>query len=140
VYLLGRKRGTQVFRAHSPAHPDDETWPGLLMLRTEGRLFFANAPQLAEKMRALIEPAKPSVVVLDLSGVFDIEYSALKRLVEAEQTLREQGVEVWLAALNPEPLEVVRRSTLGEALGTERLFFTVQEAVERYAQRRASGE
>lgn len=140
VYLLGRKRGTQVFRALSPAHSDDDTWPGLLIVRTEGRLFFANAPQFAEKIRALIELAKPSVVVLDLSGIFDIEYSAVKRMVEAEQTLREQGIELWLAALNPEPLEVVRRSTLGKVLGQERLFFTVQEAVERYRQRGSSGD
>ncbi len=61
-------------------------------------------------------------------------------MVEAEQTLREQGVEVWLAALNAESLEVVRRSKLGELLGKERLFFNVQEAVERYVQRHTSGE
>ncbi len=37
VYALGRKRGTHVFRPLSDEHPDDETWPGLLILRVEGR-------------------------------------------------------------------------------------------------------
>ena len=43
VHVIGRKRGTDVFRPLSDEHPDDETWPGLLILRPEGRLFFANA-------------------------------------------------------------------------------------------------
>ena len=55
VYVLGRKRGTTVFRARSAEHPDDETWPGLLILRTEGRLFFANAERVADRARVLVE-------------------------------------------------------------------------------------
>src|SRR5215831_1792865 len=38
VYAVGRKRDTNVFRPLSPGHPHDETWPGLLILRTEGRV------------------------------------------------------------------------------------------------------
>ena len=44
VYVIGRKRGADVLRPLSPEHPDDETFEGLLILRPEGRLFFANAP------------------------------------------------------------------------------------------------
>jgi sulfate permease, SulP family len=40
VYALGRKRGTHVFRQLSSEHADDETWPGLLIVRVEGRVFF----------------------------------------------------------------------------------------------------
>jgi len=50
VYALGRKRGTHVFRPLSEEHPDDETWPGLLILRAEGRIFFANAQRIGDKM------------------------------------------------------------------------------------------
>ena len=28
VHVLGRKRGTDVFRPRSAEHPDDESWPG----------------------------------------------------------------------------------------------------------------
>ena len=58
VYALGRKRGTDVFRPLSDEHPDDETWPGLLILRTEGRIFFANAQRIGDKMWLLIEQAQ----------------------------------------------------------------------------------
>ena len=92
VYVLGRKPGTNVFRPRSKEHPEDETFPGLLMLRLEGRVFFANAERIAEKMRPLVDEAKPKIVALDLSGVFDLEYSALKMLIEGEKRLREDGV------------------------------------------------
>jgi MFS superfamily sulfate permease-like transporter len=85
VYVLGRKPGTNVFRPRSAEHPDDETFPGLLLQRPEGRLFFANAERVGDKMRPLIAEAKPKVVALDLEGVFDLEYTALQMLTEAEK-------------------------------------------------------
>jgi len=135
VHVVGRKRGTDVFRPLSAENPDDETWPGLLILRPVGRLFFANAPRVAETMRPLVERARPSVVLLDCRSVLDIEYTALKMLTEAEERLRGEGVELWLAGLNPEVLTCVRNSKLGERLGRERMFFNVAGAVERYETR-----
>jgi high affinity sulfate transporter 1 len=137
VHVVGRKRGTQAFRPLSPDHPDDETWPGLLILRPEGRLFFANAERIADRTRPLIDAARPAVVILDCSAVSDIEYTAVKMLAEGEAKLRAEGAELWLAALNPEPLAVVQRSKLGGALGRERMFISVQGAVERYEARSA---
>lgn len=127
-----------MFRARSNEHPDDETWAGLLILRTEGRAFFANAQQIGDKMWPLLEQAKPSVVVIDCSALIDIEYTALKMLMEAEERLRADGIELWLAALNPAVLEVVKHSRLGETLGKQRMFFNVQMAVERYQQSRSA--
>ena len=43
VYVLGRKPGADVFRPKSDEHPEDETFPGLPIVRPEGRTFFANA-------------------------------------------------------------------------------------------------
>ena len=134
LYVLGRKRGTQVFRAQSARHAEDETWPGLLLLRPEGRIFFANAERLGEKMRARIQEAKPKVVILDCRAVIDLEYTALRMLESAEEKLRSEGVALWLTALNPNVLEVVQRSGLGKTLGRERMFFKLQTAVETYEQ------
>ena len=132
VSVLGRKPGTNVFRPRSPEHMDDESFPGLLLLRLEGRVFFLNAERIAEKLRPLIAEARPKVVVLDLSGVFDLEYSALKMLAEGEKRQRLAGVMVWLTGLSPEVYAMVQRSPLGEVLGPERLFFNLEMAVDRY--------
>ena len=132
LYVLGRKPGTDVFRPRADAHPEDETVPGLLMVRPEGRLFFANAQRVGEQLWPLIEAAEPRVLVMDFSAVIDIEYSALKMLIEGEERLRARGIELWLVALNPEVLGMVRRSSLGETLGRERLLFNLSPAVERF--------
>jgi MFS superfamily sulfate permease-like transporter len=132
VYLLGRKRGTNVFRALSSEHADDETFPGLALVRVEGRLFFLNAERAAEKIRALVAEVQPRVVVLDMSRVFDLEYSALKMLVESERRQRDGGIAFWLTGLNPEVEAVVRRSPLWVALGRERMIHNVEMAVAKF--------
>jgi MFS superfamily sulfate permease-like transporter len=139
VYVLGRKPGTNVFRSRSEEHPEDETYPGLLLLRLEGRVFFANAEQIGQKIRLLVNEAQPKVVALDLSPVFDLEYTALKALSEGEKRQREHGVDTWLVGLNPGVLQMVRRSPLGKALGRERMQFSLELAVTRYLQLSASG-
>ena len=132
VYALGRKPGTNVFRPLTKEHPEDETFPGLLMVRIEGRVFFANAQRIGDNVLHLLDLAKPRVVVLDLSRVFDLEYSALKMLIEGEERVRQRGIVLFLAGLNPEVLQMVQRSTLGQLLGRERMLFNLEIAVERF--------
>jgi SulP family sulfate permease len=132
VYAVGRKRNTDVFRPLLPEHPDVETWPGLLIVRVEGRVFFANAQRIGDRIWPLVEQAKPAVLVIDCSAIFDIEYTALKMLTEADERLQRDGTTLWLAALNPNVFAAMSRSKLGEKLGRERMFFNLQAAVERY--------
>lgn len=132
VYVLGRKPGTGVFRPISKEHPEDETFPGLLLLRVEGRIFFANAGHIAQKIRSLASGVNPKVVAIDFSGVPDLEYTALKSLIEGEKRQRELGVSLWLVGLNPRVLAMIQKSPLGEILGRERMQFSVEIAVEKY--------
>jgi sulfate permease, SulP family len=132
VRVLVRKPGTDVFRPRSKEHLEDETFPGLLMVQLEGRVFFVNAERIWEKMKALVDEAKPRVVALDLSGVPDLEYTALKMLIEAEKRESKRGVSLWLVRLNPEVLSVIQRSSLGKTLGREGMHFNLELAVAKY--------
>ena len=138
VYVLGRKRGTNFFRPLSKEHPDDETFPELLLMRLEGRIFFANANRIGQKMRLLIEDHKPRIVAVHFRSVIDLEYPALKTLVESERRLREHGVLLWMVGLNPKVMEMVMRSPLGETLGRERMFFNLEMAVAKYQELKAT--
>jgi sulfate permease, SulP family len=132
IYSLGRKPGTDIFRPLTPEHPEDETVPGLLIVRTEGMMTFASAPRIREGLLALIDEAKPQVLLFDFSAVPNIEYTALKLLSDFEEKQREGGITLWLAALNPKALNVVKRSPIFAILGRERMFFNVEQAVEAY--------
>lgn len=137
--IIGRKRGADVLRPLSPEHPDDETFEGLLILRPEGRLFFVNAQYVGERIQALVDQYKPRVVALDMSRVIDIEYSALATLMEGERRATAAGTTVWVAALNPGVLEVVRSSGFAERLGPERMLFNARAVIERYQAMRGTG-
>jgi anti-anti-sigma regulatory factor len=102
------------------------------LLQLEGRVFFVNAELIAEKIRPLIARANPKVVALDLGGVNDLEYTALKMLSEAEKRSRERGMFLWLVGLQPQSWQ--RFSALNSAkrwvaIG---MFFNLEQVVAKY--------
>lgn len=139
VSVIGRKRDADVLRPLSPEHPDDETFPGLLIVRPEGRLFFVNAQNVSDRINALLAEHKPRVMVLDMSRVPDLEYSALQSVMEGERRATESGAVLWLAGLNPGVLEVVRHAGFDQRIGPDRLLFNARTAIERYQAMQAAG-
>ena len=132
VYVLRRKPETNVFRPESPDHPEDESFAGLLLLRPEGPIFFANAAQIAHKIEPLVRETQPKVIAVDASGVLDMEYSALKMFAEVAIRQREHGVRLWLIGMSPKVLATVQRSPLGQMLRQEGMFFNLELAVAHY--------
>jgi high affinity sulfate transporter 1 len=132
VYVLRRKPGTNVFRPQSPEHPDDQSFPGLLLLRPEGPIFFANAAQIAHRIEPLVREAQPKVVAVDASGVLDMEYTAVKMFAQLAKRQSHHGVELWLIGMTPRVLAIVQRSPLGQLLGREGMHFNLEIAVARY--------
>jgi len=132
VYMLGRKPSTNVFRPLSKEHPEDETFPGLLLVRLEGRVFFANAELIGAKIMQLVRQTNPRVVVLDWSSVPDLEYTALRMLIEAEKRQRQEGMALWLVGMNPGVLAMVRRSPLANAVGPDAMHQTLEQAVAKF--------
>jgi high affinity sulfate transporter 1 len=143
VYVVARKRGTDFFRRLDPARYPDETFPGLLMLRAEGRFYFGNSQMVADRLTHLISLHHPRIVALDLSAISDIEYTALKALTQLDDSLQANGHILWLAGLNPDVMSTLARSPLGQRMdedghlaeghiGKGRLFHNLQEAVTAY--------
>ena len=83
-------------------------------------------------MSRWVDEYKPRAVVIDCSAIPDFEYTALKMLAEAERKLQQSGVSLSLASLNPEPLRLIRNSTLGKTLGRHRMHFNLEEAVRTF--------
>lgn len=70
--------------------------------------------------------------MLDLSRVFDIEYSAMQMVIASDRNLADQGVTLWLASLNPDVLDYVRASGFAEKLGTSRMFKRLDDGVRHF--------
>jgi SulP family sulfate permease len=82
-----------------PARPGVETVPGGIAYRFDGTLFFANADRFRQRVLDLVAGAPHPVtwVVLDLSPVADIDYSAGQVLLTLLRDLRARSVNVHLA-------------------------------------------
>jgi len=131
AYAVGRKPGTDTFRSLED-YPEDETFPGLLIMRTEGRMNSASMPHARDELRRLVVESRPHVVILECSAIPDFEYSALMVLTEAENKMAQAGITLWLVGLNPEPFQRIRASPLGQVLGDERMFPTLAQALNVY--------
>ena len=143
--LLGGRRGGRVEHviAGGLEHIANQLAHALLVLDEQHaghvrRRLRIHARCLGDRLWPLVEQARPAVLLLDGRALIDIEYTALKMLIDAEARLQRGGVTLWLASLNPQVLQMVQQSPLGRTLGRERMFFNVQAAVQHYEQIAAS--
>lgn len=124
--VIGRLPGTEHFR--NVERHDVETRPGLLALRVDENLFFANMPRVEERIAADLA-ADPSVqrVLLVCSGVNQIDTTALGVLSDLEARLAEQGIRLQLAEVKGPVMDRLRDTPLGQRL-RNRVFLSTHEA------------
>jgi SulP family sulfate permease len=128
--VLGRVPGTTNFR-NVDRSPGAVTIPGVIVLRVDAPLYFANAEFLAETLQE-VESASPDrlrVMILDFSSVTDLDSSADGVLSEIADDYAARGVEFYLANVKGIILDVMRRSGFYLRLGPARFFFSTHEAV-----------
>ena len=126
--LLGRQPGTQVFRDLDD-NPDDETFPGIDVLRLDGGLFFATAEALEDRVRALAEDGRRALV-LDLEGVNFIDAQGSAKLSEIHALVTADGVTLRLAHVKPQVLAVLRADGIVDLIGADHIHGNVHRAVE----------
>jgi SulP family sulfate permease len=132
LVVLGRKRGTEVFRDHN-LHPEDETFPGMLVVRVEGMLFFANARRTFARLLELADSSSPRVLLLDLSGTPDIDVTAVNLAGDFIRSLEERGISLWFARARGRPLAMLSKLEGWRRVEAEgRAFQDVRTAVEAY--------
>ena len=129
--VVGRVTGTEHFRnidRHSV-----ETVPGLLALRVDESLFFANATVLEDRIEGLLRAdAAVRHVLLICSAVNRIDTTALGVLTQLERSLAARSIEFMLAEVKGPVMDRLRPTELGQRL-MNRVFLSVHEAFEHAA-------
>ena len=118
--------------ASSTSIPDDETFPGIAVLRLDGGLFFATAEALDERIRAVIRDDEPRLhaLVLDLEGVNFVDSQGAAKLAELHEVAKADGVTLRLARVKPQVLDVLDADGLVALLGADRIHGNVHQAIE----------
>ncbi len=108
--------------------PDGVQEPGIVVLRVEGALFFANADTIRETVRARAKEEGVRAIVLDAQTVPAIDVTAVGMLAELSEDLEREGVQLLFARDIGQVRDVLRRAD-DEGL-TQRIYPTVEAAVE----------
>ena len=129
--LLGRERGTQVFR-ELDENPGDETFPGVVVLRLDSGLFFATSQALEDRVRALAQDGSPPprALVLDFEGVNFIDSQGAEQLAAILELVESSGGRCGSRASSRSVLAVLRADGFVDRLGADRIHGNVDRAVE----------
>jgi MFS superfamily sulfate permease-like transporter len=141
--ILGRIRTSRpgepddVVYQDTAAHPEAETTPGLLILRFDAGLFFANAPSFKQAVLDSIDVADSpvQVVLIDASAITDIDSTALAMLDELIVDLADRGIELWTARMRSVVAEITDRYGTIAEVHPDREYPTVRAAVDAFVNR-----
>jgi SulP family sulfate permease len=125
---LGRERGTQVFR-DLDEHPDDETFPGIVVMRMDGGIFFATADALEDRVRTAMLPTDVDGMVLHFAGVNFVDSQGAATVSEIIRMAEESRVDLRLAAVRPAVRLMLERDGAVERLGADHIHGNVHRAV-----------
>ena len=128
---LGRVPGASGAYADVTRHPDTVPVPGVVIIRLDAPMYYANALTARDGLKTMIREATPPVraVVFDAEGQDDLDLTSadvLKRLV-AE--LRDGGMAVYFANVHAPVFQRARETGLLEVVGDGHVFPTVDLAV-----------
>jgi len=128
--LLGRVPNQTTY-SDMARHPENETFPGLLVYRLDGQLFFANAGFAVDRLNELLSVTQPPprVVIWNLESTTDVDVTAVESLVRLVRDLRDSGRDIVFARAGSAVVDVFARSGLLDLLGEDHLFLTVDAAV-----------
>jgi high affinity sulfate transporter 1 len=132
VTVLAHRPGAPgVWRSHE-RHPGWETVPGVLVVRGDAQLFYANAATHADAIRRAVGSADPTphTVVLDLEATRLLDVTGTEILAGLVGDLRAAGIRLLVAGVGPAVLETAGRSELRELIGPDAVRATIEEAVQ----------
>jgi anti-anti-sigma factor len=135
LYRASRPRVAELAKAPGADHytdldrmDDGERVPGVVILRVESGLFFANSDWVRDQVRSAAARPGTRAVVLDASNIAFIDVTAVEMLDQLADTLQTEGVALRVARDLGGVRDVLRRA--GSDPGLQRVYGSVRAAVD----------
>ena len=122
-------------------YPNARPIPDLLIIRWSAPLFFANANQFRDRIRALVASSRPAPrwVLVAAEPITDIDTTAGAMLADLDVELNSAGIHLAFAELQSAVRDTITRYGLLETIDEEHLYRSVTEAVEALQREMESG-
>ncbi|WEL56271.1 sulfate permease [Pseudomonas kermanshahensis] len=131
--VLGRVDGTRGYH-DVQRYPQARRIPGLVLLRWDAPLFFANAEQFQSTVLAAVEQSPTPVqrLVIAAEPVTSIDVTSADMLAELDRALEARGVELQFAEMKDPVKDKMKRFELFQHMGEKAFHPTVGAAVDAY--------
>ena len=117
IRLLGKEPGSEAY-LDVARHPHAEQTPGVVVVRIDGPLFFADANRFRDRVRELVAAAGPvDAVVIDAEAVSQTDTDGADILIEIAAELDSKGAALGLARVQSEIADLWRRAGVFDAIG-----------------------
>src|SRR6266581_4256785 len=128
--VLGQLPGTEAYR-DVRRHPEALTFPGLLIWRAGGDLFFASIGHFDAGLKAALAATRPAAkrVLVDADSVNFIDTSGCDAALNAIKELQIQGITFAFARVRDEVRERLRLSGIEAAVGSTNFYDRVTDGV-----------
>jgi len=135
--VLGQLPGTEAYR-NVQRRPEALTFPGLLIWRAGGDLFFASIGHLDEQLRAALAASRPPVkhVLFDADSVNFIDTSACDALLGFIKQLQSQGITFAFARVRDGVRERMRLGGIEPVVGSANFYERVTDGVRAWEEQK----
>jgi anti-anti-sigma factor len=127
--MLGRDPESRAFR-QLDGNPGDEQFPGIVILRLDGGLFFATSDALEDRIRE-VALSTPDIraIVLDCVAIDFIDSQGTAKMREILELTEQAGVTLRLARVKPAVRDLLERDGFVERIGDDRMHEGIAQAV-----------
>lgn len=131
IASLGRVPGVPGAYSDLTRHPENTPVPGVLIVRLDGQLYYANALTVRDHVKMMIAEMEtpPRAVIFDSAAQEVIDVTSTEILRGMFKELHASGSEVYFTDVHAPVLEDARKSGLFEEIGEDHIFPTVDNAV-----------
>ncbi len=126
-----RVPGTSIWWPSNP-HIPGETEPNVIVAGFQAPLSFLNAYHFRRDMMGLLQssPQRVSLIVLEATGIVEIDFTAAQILSDAVAACRSTGVDFSIARLeSTRAQQAIERFGIDELLAARHPFHSVEEAI-----------
>jgi high affinity sulfate transporter 1 len=118
-------------------YPEGRRLPGLVMLRWEAPLFFANAEQFQTRVLEAVAASPTPVrrVIVAAEPVTSVDVTSADMLRDLADQLRASNIELGFAEMSDRVMDKLKRFELLDQLGTSNFHRTLAVAIEDYLAR-----
>jgi sulfate permease, SulP family len=130
VASLGWLARESVFR-NVERYPEVEVVPGIAILRVDASLYFANMAFLENWLRRVVfDRPDTRTIILDFSGVNDMDAVAVETLETLMADFRAQGIELHIAAMKGPVRDITARAGWPARFDGQTGHFSVERALQ----------